>query len=285
LALSEKVTNSSIAPHFLDNHSIELYGKKISSKKFIVCTDSHPFTPPINGLKDIPYLTNETVFGLEVFPDSMIVLGAGPIGIELSAALNRLGVKVTIVQRSADILKKDDKELVDRLVPTLCAEGVEILTETQTTEFARKGDKIVADIEDERGKRQIEAESVLVAVGRRPKLDDLALKKAGVEFDSKGIKVDSHLRTVARKWIAGKVAKNVKFAAIDEAVAQQGFKIVLLTRLSPVFPFNMLNYAFGLTKKSFWKYALASWIGMIPGTIVYVYFGAGLRSLADVAAG
>ena len=92
-------------------------------------------------------------------------------------------------------------------------------------------------------------------------------------------------RTVARKWIVGKVAKNEKFAAIDEAVAQQGFKIVLLTRLSPVFPFNMLNYAFGLTKISFWKYALASWVGMMPGTIMYVYFGAGLRSLADVAAG
>jgi uncharacterized membrane protein YdjX (TVP38/TMEM64 family) len=92
-------------------------------------------------------------------------------------------------------------------------------------------------------------------------------------------------RTVARKWIAGKVAKNEKFAAIDEAVAKQGFKIVLLTRLSPIFPFNMLNYTFGLTKISFWKYALASWIGMMPGTVMYVYFGAGLRSLAEVAAG
>jgi uncharacterized membrane protein YdjX (TVP38/TMEM64 family) len=92
-------------------------------------------------------------------------------------------------------------------------------------------------------------------------------------------------QTVARKWIAAKVAKNEKFAAIDEAVAKQGFKIVLLTRLSPVFPFNILNYAFGLTKISFWKYALGSWIGMMPGTIMYVYFGAGLRSLADAAAG
>ncbi|UCE50059.1 MAG: TVP38/TMEM64 family protein [Phycisphaerales bacterium] len=92
-------------------------------------------------------------------------------------------------------------------------------------------------------------------------------------------------RTVARNWIADKVAANEKFAAIDEAVAGQGFKIVLLTRLSPIFPFNLLNYAFGLTKISFWKYALGSWIGMIPGTIMYVYFGAGLRSFADLAAG
>lgn len=92
-------------------------------------------------------------------------------------------------------------------------------------------------------------------------------------------------RTIGRNWVAGKVSKNYKFKAIDDAVARQGFKIVLLTRLSPVFPFNMLNYAFGLTKISFWKYALASWIGMLPGTVMYVYFGAGLRSLADVAAG
>jgi uncharacterized membrane protein YdjX (TVP38/TMEM64 family) len=92
-------------------------------------------------------------------------------------------------------------------------------------------------------------------------------------------------RTVARSWIADKVAANEKFAAIDEAVAHQGFKIVLLTRLSPAFPFNMLNYAFGLTKISFWKYAIGSWLGMIPGTLMFVYFGAGLRSFAELAEG
>ena len=553
---------------FLDDHSLMVGERKISSKRFVVCTGSHPFVPPIPGLDDIPYLTNMTIFDLEVLPKSMIVLGAGPIGIELSAALNRLGVKVTIVQRSANILKKDDKELVDRLVGILRSEGLEILAETKTTGFSRQGDKVVAAIEDKQGERQIESESVLVALGRRPNLDGLALEKAGVEFDASGIKVDRHLRTtakniyacgdvvppylfthvaeyeaivattnacfglplkkvnydnvlwatytdpelahaglteeqarqqygdeiriyrwehkdvdraktdlaqnglskficdkkgkllgihilghgagelmheaqlakslglpfsriasvihaypsysdavrqpakkcyvdtlqnnlfiklikvitakknrrrvivgvvvlaliaglffspvgdwlrattkawlvrglewtqslgvwgpvfvvafyivacvlllpgsvltlgagflfqvvrgtiavsigstlgacaaflvgrtVARNWIAGKVARNKKFAAIDEAVAQQGFKIVLLTRLSPVFPFNLLNYAFGLTKISFWKYALGSWLGMIPGTIMYVYFGAGLRSLADVAAG
>lgn len=92
-------------------------------------------------------------------------------------------------------------------------------------------------------------------------------------------------RTVARNWISGKVATNEKFAAIDQAVAHQGFKIVLLTRLSPIFPFNMLNYAFGLTKIPFWKYAVGSWIGMIPGTVMYVYFGAALGSFADLEAG
>lgn len=92
-------------------------------------------------------------------------------------------------------------------------------------------------------------------------------------------------RTLARDWIASKVADNPRFEAIDKAVGREGFKIVLLTRLSPVFPFNLLNYAFGLTKVPFWHYALASWVGMLPGTIMFVYFGSGLRSLADVLSG
>jgi uncharacterized membrane protein YdjX (TVP38/TMEM64 family) len=92
-------------------------------------------------------------------------------------------------------------------------------------------------------------------------------------------------RTLARDWVSKKVAGNPKFAAIDEAVGKEGFKIVLLLRLSPVFPFNFLNYALGLTRVPFSKYALASLIGMLPGGLMYVYFGSAARSLADVAAG
>lgn len=92
-------------------------------------------------------------------------------------------------------------------------------------------------------------------------------------------------RTIARDWIARRLANNRRFAAIDRAVGREGFKIVLLTRLSPVFPFNLLNYAFGLTSVSFGRYLLASAIGMLPGTVMYVYLGSTLRSLADVLAG
>ena len=92
-------------------------------------------------------------------------------------------------------------------------------------------------------------------------------------------------RTFARGWIAQKVANRPKFKAIDEAVGKQGFKIVLLTRLSPIFPFNFLNYAYGLTKVKFWKYAVASWAGMLPGTVMFVYFGTAARSLTEIAAG
>jgi uncharacterized membrane protein YdjX (TVP38/TMEM64 family) len=92
-------------------------------------------------------------------------------------------------------------------------------------------------------------------------------------------------RTLAREWVARRVSGYPRFRAIDRAVGSHGFKIVLLTRLSPVFPFTLLNYAFGLTCVSFRAYALASFLGMIPGTIMYVSLGAGAGKLARVLAG
>jgi uncharacterized membrane protein YdjX (TVP38/TMEM64 family) len=92
-------------------------------------------------------------------------------------------------------------------------------------------------------------------------------------------------RTLLRGWVEAKVAGNPKFRAIDQAVAENGFKIVLLTRLSPVFPFLLLNYAFGLTKVRFRDYLIASWVGMLPGTILYVYLGTTVREIADLVAG
>jgi uncharacterized membrane protein YdjX (TVP38/TMEM64 family) len=92
-------------------------------------------------------------------------------------------------------------------------------------------------------------------------------------------------RTLARGLVEKRVAGNPRFRALDQAVAAGGFKIVLLTRLSPLFPFTLLNYAFGLTKVRFRDYVLASWIGMLPGTVMYVYLGSTVTELADVAAG
>ena len=226
------------APRFLDNHTIELGEEEISAKKFIVSTGSHPFIPAIKGLDEIPYLTNETIFDLAILPKSLIVLGAGPIGIELSAALNRLGVEVTVIQRSADILKKDDKELVERLVQILRAEGITILTETQTKEFARQGDNVIATIEDKSGTRQLEAESVLVSVGRRPNLDGFALEKAGIEYASNGIKVDRHLKTTAKNiYACGDVVPPYLFTHVAEYEA-----IVAATNACFGLPIRTANY-------------------------------------------
>ena len=92
-------------------------------------------------------------------------------------------------------------------------------------------------------------------------------------------------RTLARGLVEKRLAGNPRFRALDQAVAAGGFKIVLLTRLSPLFPFTLLNYAFGLTKVRFRDYVLASWIGMLPGTMMYVYLGSSVKELADVATG
>ncbi len=92
-------------------------------------------------------------------------------------------------------------------------------------------------------------------------------------------------RYLARDWVAGKIQGNSKFEAIDVAVAQEGWKIVGLTRLSPVFPFNLLNYTFGLTQVSLKDYFLASWIGMLPGTLMYVYIGSLAGDLATLGSG
>jgi len=92
-------------------------------------------------------------------------------------------------------------------------------------------------------------------------------------------------RNMARGFVEQKVSQFPKFAAVDQAVEQAGFKIVLLTRLSPAFPFNVLNYLFSITKVRTRDYFLASWIGMLPGTIMYVYFGTAIKNLADLAAG
>src|SRR5215469_16773162 len=92
-------------------------------------------------------------------------------------------------------------------------------------------------------------------------------------------------RTLARGLIERRLADNPRFRALDQAVAAGGFKIVLLTRLSPLFPFTLLNYAFGLTKVRFRDYVLASWVGIVPGTVMYVYLGSTVSALADIAAG
>lgn len=92
-------------------------------------------------------------------------------------------------------------------------------------------------------------------------------------------------RFLARDWVSDKLEAMPKFAALDRAIEQKGGLIVLLTRLSPVFPFNLLNYALGLTAVRFWTYVAASWIGMMPGTVLYVYLGSVASDLASLLAG
>jgi len=202
---------------FIDNHRIEVNGKVISSDKFIVCTGSSPAVAAVERLGGGDYLTNESIFDLGVLPESMIIIGAGPIGIEMASALNRLGVHVTVLLRSGQILKREDRELADRLMQIMEAEGVCISTNTRIKKMSRGENGIIAAVEDERGPRQIEAESVLVAIGRRANVNGLDLEKAGVEFDKTGIRVDKRLRSTAKNiYAAGDVVPPYLFTHIAE---------------------------------------------------------------------
>lgn len=190
-------------PQFVDKNTIEISGENLRSKKFIVCTGSHPVIPPIEGLKNIDYLTNENIFDLEKLPQSLIVLGGGPIGVELSQALNRLGVKVYIVEMLERILFREDEEVAIILEEKLKQEGIHILTDKKAIKFERKEGRICVTLEDKEGHKEIIcAENVLVTVGRAPNVAGLSLEKAGIEHSKKGIKVNPYLQTTNKNIFA-----------------------------------------------------------------------------------
>jgi pyruvate/2-oxoglutarate dehydrogenase complex dihydrolipoamide dehydrogenase (E3) component len=111
-------------PVFADDHSIQLNGRVISAKVWVLATGSSPDRPRIEGLDQTPYITNREIFSLDCLPESMVILGAGPIATEMAQAFCRLGTKVTVVQRSGQILTKEDKDMADEVMDVLASEGV-----------------------------------------------------------------------------------------------------------------------------------------------------------------
>ncbi len=188
---------------FIDAHHVKVGEKILSSKSFIISTGSSPFMPPIEGLDSVPFLTNENLFDLEELPDSMIILGGGPIGSEMACALNRLGVKVTVVEKSKHVLSREDDELAMILTNRLEEEGVTILCESKAVKVSSIKNRVKMVIESEKHHNpEIEADSLLVAVGRRPNVDGLNLEKAGVHYTGRGIQTDLTMRTSAKNIYA-----------------------------------------------------------------------------------
>ncbi len=182
-------------PHFIGKDSLEVNSKIIRAKKFIICTGSHPVIPPIDGLAEINYLTNENIFDLKELPKSLIVLGGGPIGVELSQALGRLGVKVSIVEMVDKLLFHEEAEASLILEEALKSEGLSIFTGKKAVKFSKKENKVFVTLQDKGNRRkEISADNVLVAVGRAANLEGLMLEVAGVEYTNKGIKVNAYLR-------------------------------------------------------------------------------------------
>jgi pyruvate/2-oxoglutarate dehydrogenase complex dihydrolipoamide dehydrogenase (E3) component len=205
------------SPQFLDMHRIIINEKEITSKSFIISTGSSPVVISFPGLEKISYLTNETIFEIKKLPEAMLILGGGPIGIEMASAFNRLGVKITVVQRS-DILKKDDRELVEILKESLRNEGVQILTQTKAIQFSKQNGMIVLNAENQEKKRiELKADRVLFALGRKPNVFGLELEKAGIVYSEKGIHVNNKLQTTATNiYACGDVIGSYLFSHVAE---------------------------------------------------------------------
>jgi pyruvate/2-oxoglutarate dehydrogenase complex dihydrolipoamide dehydrogenase (E3) component len=172
---------------------LTLNGECFTSRKTLVATGSHPLVPQIEGLEETGYVTNEHVFDLTRRPSSLLVVGGGPIGVELGQAFARLGSRVTIIEGLGRIVPKEDPEVSATLADVLQSEGITIATNATFVKASRAGHKKVAIAKQGAQFLTFEADEILVALGRRPNVEGLNLEAAGVTYTDKGIAVDAYL--------------------------------------------------------------------------------------------
>ena len=185
--------------------------RHIQARRFVIATGSSPLVPPIPGLADVPYLTNESIFDLENGPAHLIVIGGGAIGAELAQAHRRLGANVTIVEMFK-ILGRNDAEAVNIVRKQLIEDGITIHEDAIVKSVERSGERISVIAESGGKPLRIDGSHILVAAGRSANLDGLNLDAAGVQYSSKGIDVDARLRTTNKKIFAiGDVASPYQF--------------------------------------------------------------------------
>jgi pyruvate/2-oxoglutarate dehydrogenase complex dihydrolipoamide dehydrogenase (E3) component len=182
---------------FADRETVIAGTEEIRARRFVLATGSTAAVPPIPGLADVPYLTNESIFDLTTLPKHLIVIGGGPIGLEMAQAFQRLGAAVTVIE-AEEPLGKDDPELTSLVLAALTSEGIQIRAKTRVTRIGKTKSGIVV----ETASGEVIGSHVLVATGRRPTVEGLGLKEAGIGYSSKGITVDPGLRTTNRRVYA-----------------------------------------------------------------------------------
>jgi pyruvate/2-oxoglutarate dehydrogenase complex dihydrolipoamide dehydrogenase (E3) component len=199
---------------FIDNKTVKAGDTIIKSKKFVIATGSRAFIPPIKGIDKDKVLTNENIFELRDKPDHLLIIGGGPIGLEMAQAHKRLGCKVTVFDM-AQILPKDDKKNVGYVRDALIKEGIELL-ENFAIESITHSDKSHSITGTQNGKSiTIDGSHILVAAGRAVNVDNLGLDNAGVKFDRKGVSVDNRLRSSQKHIYAiGDVAGGPQFTHV-----------------------------------------------------------------------
>jgi len=200
-------------PSFVDEHSVRLNGNTVSARNWVIATGSSPSVPAIEGLDKTPYITNKEIFSLDQIPSSMVILGAGPIAIEMAQAFCRLGTQVSVVQRSDQILTKEDKDMADEIMKVLGSEGVTFHLNASVLRVKDLGSEKELVLKDgEEAPISLKAEKILVAMGRDPNVKALGLEGIGVEFDRKGIKVDDRMRTTRKHiYAAGDITGTYQF--------------------------------------------------------------------------
>lgn len=189
-------------------------GTRVRARRFVVATGSSPAVPPIPGLDQVRYLTNETVFELRERPSHLIVVGGGPIGLEMAQAHRQLGSKVTVLE-AFRMMGPDDRDLVAVVRARLVSEGIDIHEDTKVVEVKSADGGVVVVCEHGDRSFEVAGSHILIAVGRSPNLAGLDLEAAGVTFDRRGIEVDPRLRTTNKRVFAvGDVAGRYQFTHI-----------------------------------------------------------------------
>ena len=199
---------------FIGPREVEAGEYLIAARRFVIATGSAPMVPPIPGIGDVPYRTNETIFDMTAAPEHLIVIGGGPIGMELAQAHRRLGSRVTVLEM-ASILSNDDPELVDVVRTRFRSEGIEILEGVKVAAVEKHANGIAVELENGGPVTRIAGSDILVAAGRAPNVANLGLEHAGIDYSPRGITVDSRLRTTNKRVFAiGDVVGRLQFTHV-----------------------------------------------------------------------
>jgi pyruvate/2-oxoglutarate dehydrogenase complex dihydrolipoamide dehydrogenase (E3) component len=193
---------------------VEAAGLRIRASYFVIATGSQALRPPIPGLADAPVLTNETIFDNKELPEHLLVIGGGPIGVEMAQAHRRLGARVTLLE-GRTLMPKDDPEAVQVIREALIHNGVDIRENATVTAVARQTQGVAVTISTNGKSETLEGSHLLVAAGRKPNVEGLNLEAAGVRYTQKGIEIDPGLRTSnSRIFAIGDVAGGPQFTHV-----------------------------------------------------------------------
>ena len=209
----------------VDGTTVEVGDRRLDTRFVLLCTGSRPAMPPIPGLAEAGALTSETIFELDRCPPSLVFIGGGPIAVELAQACHRLGVEVTVLQKDAGILPRDEPELAGRLADLLVEEGLDLRlrADASAVEVLASGRKVVvatvAGVEE-----RFEADEIFVGAGRVPNVEDLGLAELGIKVGRRGIETDDRGRTAVKSvYAAGDVAGRTLFT---HSAAYEGVRAV-----------------------------------------------------------